>query len=118
MGGEGTLAGLPPDGPDARASYEQFTILGYDSYAKNVVQVAVESVDNSMLLSRGPSSGPDQPTTVFYGELDEYSTRALHLPYKVIVKRLGPDRHTTAIFGFDAAGNEVRKVEFAFSRAR
>ena len=30
------------------APYEQFTILGYDSYARNTVEVAVESVDNSM----------------------------------------------------------------------
>ncbi len=105
----GQMLGLP---------YEQFTILGYDSYAKNVVQVAVESVDNSMLLSRGPTSGPDQPTTVLFGELDEYTTGTLHLPYKVVVKRLSPDRHTTAIFGFDDAGNEVRKVEFSFSRSK
>jgi hypothetical protein len=98
--------------------YEEFTILGYDSYAKNIVEVAVESVDNSMLLSRGPTSGPDQPVTALYGELDEYSAGVLHNPYKVVLKHVNHDRHVTTVVGFDGSGNEVKKVEFSFSRAR
>jgi hypothetical protein len=98
--------------------YEEFTILGYDSYAKNIVEVAVESVDNSMLLSRGPTSGPDQPVTALYGELDEYSAGVLHSPYKVVLKHVNHDRHVTTVVGFDSSGNEVKKVEFSFSRAR
>ncbi len=98
--------------------YEEFTILGYDSYAKNIVEVAVESVDNSMLLSRGPTFGPDQPVTALYGELDEYSAGVLHSPYKVVLKHVSPDRHVTTVVGFDSSGNEVKKVEFTFSRAR
>jgi hypothetical protein len=98
--------------------YEEFTILGYDSYAKNIVEVAVESLDNSMLLSRGPTSGPNQPVTALFGELDEYTAGVLHSPYKVVLKHVNRDRHVTTILGFDTSGNEVKKVQFTFSRAR
>jgi hypothetical protein len=105
----GTMLGFP---------YEEFTILGYDSYAKNIVEVAVESLDNSMLLSRGPTSGPNQAVTALYGELDEYTAGVLHSPYKVVLKNINPDTHVTTVLGFDNSGNEVKKVEFTFSRAR
>jgi hypothetical protein len=98
--------------------YEEFTILGYDSYARNIVEVAVESLDNSMLLSRGPTSGPNQAVTALFGELDEYTAGVLHSPYKVVLKHVNRDRHVTTILGFDDAGNEVKKVEFTFSRTR
>ena len=106
---KGEILGLP---------YEQFTILGYDSYAKNIVEVAVESVDNSMLLSRGTASGPNQPVTALFGELDEYTSGVLHSPYKVLLQRVNPDRHLITIVGFDGSGNEVKKLAFTFSRAR
>jgi hypothetical protein len=96
--------------------YEEFTILGYDSYARNLVEVAVESVDNSMLLSRGTSSEPGQPATALYGDLDEYTSGVLRRPYKVLMQNLGPNRHATVIYGFDDAGKEIRKVTFTFHR--
>ena len=98
--------------------YEQFTIFGYDSYAKNVVEVAVGSVDNSMLQARGPTPGPNQAVTALFGELDEYTTGVLHSPYKVLLRRVSPDRRITTIMGLDVNGNEVKKVEFTFSRSR
>ena len=98
--------------------YEEFTILGYDGYARNLVEVAVESLDNSMLLSRGPTSGPNQPVSALYGELDEYTAGVSHSPYKVVLKNISRDRHVTTILGYDNAGKEVKKVEFTFSRAR
>jgi hypothetical protein len=98
--------------------YEQFTILGYDSYAKNIVEVAVESVDNSMLLSRGTASEPNQPMTALYGELDEYTSGVLHRPYKVVLKRVSADRHVSTVLGYDDSGKEVKKLELTFSRAR
>jgi hypothetical protein len=99
------------------APYEQFTILGYDSYAKNIVEVAVESADNSMLLSRGPTAGPDQAVIALFGELDEYTSGVLHSPYKVVLKHVDRDRHAVTILGFDSADKEVKKIEFNFSRA-
>lgn len=98
------------------APYEQFTILGYDSYARNTVEVAVESVDNSMLLSRGAALQPS--TTMLFGELDEYTSGVLHRPYKVLLQRVSPDRHVVTILGFDDSGNEVKKIEFRFSREK
>jgi hypothetical protein len=98
--------------------YEQFTILGYDSYAKNLVEVAVESADNSMLLSRGAAPQPGHPVTALFGELDEYTTAVLHQPYKVLINRVSADRHVITIVGFDDDGHEVKKVEFTFSRKR
>ena len=103
----GQLLGMP---------YEQFTIFGYDSYARNLVEVSVESVDNSMLMSRGTVSKPDQPVTALFGELDEYASGVLHRPYKVLLKRQSARRHVTMIVGFDDDGNEVKKLEFVFSR--
>lgn len=103
----GTMLGLP---------YEQFTILGYDSYARNVVEVAVESADNSMLLSRGSAAPPNQALTVLFGELDEYTTGVLHRPYKVVLNRVSPNRHVVEIVGFDDSGKEVKKLQFTFSR--
>jgi uncharacterized protein DUF1579 len=96
--------------------YEQFTIVGYDSYAKNIVEVSVESVDNSMLMARGPFANPNQSVTSLFGELDEYSSGVLHQPYKVVWNRLSADRHITTIVGFDDAGKEVRKLQLTFSR--
>jgi pimeloyl-ACP methyl ester carboxylesterase len=100
------------------APYEQFTILGYDSYARNTVEVAVESLDNSMLLSRGAALQSDQPVTMLLGELDEYTSAVLHRPYKVLLKRVSPDRHVVTVLGFDDSGHEVPKVEFRFSREK
>jgi len=100
------------------APYEQFTILGYDSYARNTVEVAVESVDNSMLLSRGAALQPDRPVTMLFGELDEYTSGVLHRPYKVLLKRVSPNQHVVTILGFDDSGQEVPKVEFRFSREK
>ena len=105
----GTILGLP---------YEEFTILGYDSYAKNIVEVAVESLDNSMLLSRGPTSGPNQAVTALYGELDEYTAGVLHTPYKVLLKNIDRNHHVTTLLGFDNSGKEVKKIELAFTRGR
>jgi len=104
----GTMLGAP---------YEQFTILGYDSYAKNIVEVSVESVDNSMLLARGPFTDPNQTVTSLFGELDEYTSGVLHLPYEAVFNRLSADRHTTTIVGFDDAGKEVRKLQLTYSRS-
>ena len=98
------------------SAYEQFTILGYDSYARNTVEVAVESVDNSMLLSRGAALRADQPVTLLFGELDEYTSGVLHRPYKVLLNRVSPDRHVITVLGFDDSGHEVPKIEFRFSR--
>jgi hypothetical protein len=100
------------------APYEQFTILGYDGYAKNIVEVSVESADNSMLLSRGAFANPKQTVTSLFGELDEYTSGVLHQPYKVVFDRVSADRHVTTIVGFDEAGKEVRKLQLTFSRAR
>jgi Protein of unknown function (DUF1579) len=105
----GTVLGLP---------FEQFTILGYDSYAKNIVEVSVESADNSMLLSRGPAGAPNQAVTALFGELDEYTTGTLHSPYKVLLRTINRNRHVTTISGFDGNGNDIKKIEFTFSRAK
>ncbi len=100
------------------AAYEQFTILGYDSYARNTVEVAVESVDNSMLLSRGAALQSDRPVTMLFGDLDEYTSGVLHRPYKVLLQRVTPDRHVVTIVGFDDSGHEVPKIELRFSREK
>jgi hypothetical protein len=105
----GTMLGAP---------YEQFTIMGYDGYAQNVVEVSVESADNSMLLSRGPSDDVGMTSAALFGELDEYTTGILHRPYKVILHRLTADRHVIEIWGLDSSTNGTRKLTFNFTRAR
>jgi hypothetical protein len=70
-----------------------------------------------MLLSRGPTAGPDQAVTALFGELDEYTSGVLHSPYKVVLKQVNRDQHAVTILGFDSSGKEVQKIEFNFSRA-
>jgi len=114
---KGRWLGLRLTGSMFGTPYEQFTILGYDSYAKNIVEVSVESADNSMLMSRGTFANPDQPVISLFGELDEYTNGVLHQPYKVEFNRVSADRHVTTIVGFGDAGKEVRKLQLTFSRA-
>ena len=104
----GTVMGQP---------FEEFTILGYDSYAKNAVEVSVQSIDNSMLLARGPAAAGDADVTAMFGELEEYTTGELHRPYKVVLRKLSADRHVTAIWGLDAGDAGTKKIEFTFTRA-
>jgi hypothetical protein len=98
--------------------YEQFTIFGYDSYAKDLVEVSVESADNAMLLSRGERKDANQPVTALFGELDEYTTGVLHRPYKVVLHQLTPNRHVTEVWGLDASAPGVKKIAFTFTRSR
>jgi len=102
---KGTVLGQP---------FEEFTILGYDTYAQSVVEVSVQSADNSMLMARGASGG-SQPTAELFGELDENITGSVHRPYKVVMRWLSADRHVTEIW--DVGGDKpVEKLAFTFSR--
>jgi hypothetical protein len=56
---KGTMLGQP---------FEEFTILGYDSYSQSAVEVSVESTDNSMVMSRGSSTDSTQSSSVLFGE--------------------------------------------------
>ncbi len=104
---KGTMLGQP---------FEEFTILGYDSYAKQVVEVSVESADNSMLAARGSSTGSPRATSVLYGELDEYLTGSLHRPYKVVLRWLNAHRHITDVWDVGAGETPIEKVAFTFTR--
>lgn len=106
---KGTMLGQP---------FEEFTILGYDSYAKEAVEVSVESADNSMLMARGSSAGSSQAASVLFGELDEYLSGSLHRPYKVVLRWLNSRRHVTEVWDVGAGETPVEKVVFTFSRTR
>ena len=105
---KGTLLGQP---------FEEFTILGYDSYSQSAVEVSVESADNSMVMSRGSSSDPAQPPPVLYGELDEYTSGSLHRPFKVVQRWVSDTRHVTEIWDLGAGETPVQKLAFTFTRA-
>ncbi len=104
---KGTMLGQP---------FEEFTILGYDSYAKQVVEVSVESADNSMLTARGSSSDSTRAASVLYGELDEYLSGSLHRPYKVVLRWLNAHRHVTEVWDVGAGETPIEKVVFTFTR--
>ncbi len=106
---KGTMVGQP---------FEEFTILGYDSYAKEVVEVSVESADNSMVTARGSQSGSTQATSVLFGELDEYLSGSLHRPYKIVSRWLNAHRHVTEVWDLGAGETPIEKVVFTFSRTQ
>jgi hypothetical protein len=101
---KGTMLGQP---------FEEFTILGYDSYAQSLVEVSVESADNAMLMSRG---SPQSQASVLFGELDEYFSGSLHRPYKVVLRWLNPQRHVTEVWDLGTGEKPVEKVVFTFTR--
>lgn len=104
---KGTILGQP---------FEEFTILGYDSYAKETVEVSVESADNAMLMARGSSAGSARAVSVLYGELDEYLSGSLHRPYKVVLRWLNAQRHVTEVWDVGAGETPIEKVVFTFTR--
>ena len=113
---EGRWLGCRITGSMLGQPFEEFTILGYDSYAQSAVEVSVESADNSMVMSRG-SSDPAQPSAVLFGELDEYTRGSLHRPFKVVERWLSPTRHVTEVWDLGAGEAPVPKVTFTFTKA-
>jgi len=96
--------------------FEEFTILGYDSYAQSVVEVSVESSDNAMEMARGSFDRSRHPTHVLFGELDEYFTGSLQRPYKVVMKWLDPSHHVTEVWDLGTGEKPLEKVAFTFTR--
>jgi hypothetical protein len=106
---KGTMLGQP---------FEEFTVLGYDSYAQSAVEVSVESADNSMVMSRGSSTDSTQSSSVLFGELDEYTRGSLHRPFKVVERWLSDRRHVTEVWDLGAGEAPVQKITFTFTKAQ
>lgn len=113
---EGRWLGCRIKGSMLGQPFEEFTILGYDSYSQSAVEVSVESADNSMVMSRG-SSDPTQSSAVLFGELEEYTRGSLHRPFKVVERWLSPTRHVTEVWDLGAGEAPVPKVTFTFTKA-
>jgi hypothetical protein len=105
---KGSLLGQP---------FEEFTILGYDSFAQSVVEVSVESADNSMVMSRGSPADATQSSSVLFGELDEYTRGSLHRPFKVVERWLSSSRHVTEIWDLGGGEAPIQKLTFTFTKA-
>jgi Protein of unknown function (DUF1579) len=114
---EGRWLGCRIKGSMLGQPFEEFTILGYDSYSQSAIEVSVESADNSMVMSRG-SSDPAQSSAVLFGELDEYTRGSLHRPFKVVERWLSPTRHVTEVWDLGAGEAPVPKVTFTFTKAQ
>jgi Protein of unknown function (DUF1579) len=106
---KGTMLGRP---------FEEFTIQGYDSYSRSAVEVSVESADNSMVMSRGSSTDPTQSPSVLYGELDEYTSGALHRAFKVVERWTSDSSHVTEVWDLGAGEAPLEKISFTFTRAQ
>jgi hypothetical protein len=106
---KGTMLGQP---------FEEFTILGYDSYSHSAVEVSVESADNSMVMSRGSPADSTQSSSVLFGELDEYTRGSLHRPFKVVERWLSDHRHVTEVWDLGAGETPVQKITFTFTKAQ
>jgi hypothetical protein len=104
---EGTMFGGP---------YESFTILGWDSYAKNHVAVTVSSMDTAMNMVRGVVVDPGGATTALYGTLDEYTTGELAKPYKVVTRVADDDHHTMEIWDLGIGPDGAMVLEFRYTR--
>jgi hypothetical protein len=106
---KGTMLGQP---------FEEFTVLGYDSYSQSAVEVSVESADNSMIMSRGSPADSTQSSAVLFGELDEYTRGSLHRPFKVIERWLSDHRHVTEVWDLGAGEAPTQKITFTFTKAQ
>jgi Protein of unknown function (DUF1579) len=106
---KGTMLGQP---------FEEFTILGYDSYSQSAVEVSVESADNSMVMSRGSPADSTQSSSVLFGELDEYTRGSLHRPFKVVERWLSDHRHVTEVWDLGAGEAPIQKITFTFTKAQ
>ncbi|HUF46596.1 MAG TPA: DUF1579 family protein [Vicinamibacterales bacterium] len=96
--------------------YQSFSLMGFDTYAKNHVVVSVTSMDTAMNMARGLVVDPTHQVTAVYGTLDEYTTGELHKPYKVVVRRASDARHVMEIWDLGIGDAGAKVLEFTFIR--
>jgi hypothetical protein len=114
---EGRWLGCRIKGSMLGQPFEEFTILGYDSYSQSAVEVSVESADNSMVMSRGSPAEATQSSAVLFGELDEYTRGSLHRPFKVVERWVSDTRHVTEVWDLGGGEAPIQKVTFTFTKA-
>lgn len=106
---DGTLMGMP---------YQSFSLIGYDTFARNHVAATVHSMDNALNVARGVTVDPQGRTQAVYGVLDEYMTGELAKPFKVVTRILTPDRFVMEIWDLGIGVDGAKVLEFTHSRRR
>jgi hypothetical protein len=99
-------------------AYESFSIIGFDSYAKNHVVAVVNSMDTAMLVARGVVVDPEGKSTAVYGTLDEYTTGDLKKPFKAVTHIQDNDHHVLEIWDLGIGHTGAKVIEFRFSRKK
>ncbi|HUG27409.1 MAG TPA: DUF1579 family protein [Gemmatimonadales bacterium] len=106
---DGTLMGMP---------YQSFSMIGYDTFAKNHVVATVSSMDNALNLARGVTVDPEGKNRVLYGVLDEYMTGELAKPFKTITRIQNADRFVLEIWDLGIGVDGAKVLEFSHTRRR
>lgn len=106
---KGSFLGMP---------YESFSIMGFDSFAKNHVLTTVNSTDTSMLTARGVVVDPEGKSTAVFGTLDEYTTGELKKPFKAVTHIQDKDHHVIEVWDLGIGHEGAKVIEFRFSREK
>ena len=96
-------------------SFQSYSIMGYDSYAKNYVASTVQSLDNALNTVRGVISDPNGKTVVMYGTIDEYLTGELNKPVKVVIEPSGSG-YAMEIWDLGIGVEGAMVVKYTFKR--
>jgi len=99
-------------------TFESFSIMGYDNYAKNHVAVTVSSMDTAMTMARGLVVDPTHKVRSLYGTIDEYTTGEIHKPVKVLFRDVSADRHVMEIWDLGIGDAGAKVLEYTFTRRR
>jgi hypothetical protein len=106
------------DGQLMGQTFESFSIMGYDNYAKNHVVVTVSSMDTAMTMARGLVVDPTHKVRSLYGTIDEYTTGEIHKPVKVLFRDVSADRHIMEIWDLGIGDAGAKVLEYTFTRRR
>jgi hypothetical protein len=115
---EGRWVSQKVEGQLMGGQYESFSILGFDTYAKNHVLVTVSSMDTAMNLARGVVVDPSGKSTAVYGTLDEYTTGELAKPYKVVTRIEDQDHHVVEIWDLGIGAEGAQVLDFRYTRRK
>lgn len=96
--------------------YESFSLIGYDTNARNHVAATVSSMDTALNVVRGVVVDPSHQTTAMYGTLDEYMTGETGKPYKVVSRTVDKDHHVVEVWDLGIGVDGAKVLEFRFSR--
>ena len=91
------------------------TMLGYDNVTQLFQSVWISDMQTSMFITEGSGTENNQVITL-EGTTSCGATEQVHVPMKVVLRILGPDKHTFEMFNV-SRGENARTMEITYTRA-